>query len=135
MRPVNSRLVRVAFAVATVLIASIVVGAALTYSGAMLHLWLTSVTSPTITLICVIVSALIVGALLLVIGQVTLRRTLNSPVKQLSTTSPVEQMIAEAVVRLTGGGPIKLIATSVSLGFVLGVSPRLRGAVYRILCE
>lgn len=130
----NSRLPRLALAVCSVLVASIVVGAAIVFAGTIFHRWLTETTSPTLALSIVLVGALMLGGLVLWLGQIAFRRVLRPSSKVVPPIQPGDQVLVGELVRLAGGSPVKIIATSLGLGFVLGVSPRLRRAVYRALC-
>jgi hypothetical protein len=132
---INARLVRATLAVASVMTASIVVGGAIVMAGGLLYRRLAEIASPGLALSSILAGALLIGGLAVLLGHLALRRSLRPSFKQASIPSTPDQMIAGELVNLLGGHPVKLLAASLGIGFVLGASPRLRRAVYRSLVE
>jgi hypothetical protein len=129
----NARLVRTSLAIASVLIASIVVGGMLVFMGGLLYRWLADAASPGLAAACLVGGSLVIGALIVVLGQVALRQA-----TQWSHSRPPhtpEQMIVGELMKVVDTNPNKLVLASLGVGFALGLSPRLRRTVYRALVE
>ncbi|MGE4063235.1 MAG: hypothetical protein AB7E79_07680 [Rhodospirillaceae bacterium] len=131
----NSRLVRVALAVSSILIASIVVGGMMVLVGDLLYLWLSEIASPAIALCVLIASALTLSVLFILLGQMALQRAIVPSLKASAAARSPDQLIAGELVRLANGNPTKLLFASLGVGFALGLSPRLRRVVYQTLVD
>lgn len=129
----NQRLVRATLAISSVLIASIVVGGIMVFAGGLLYRWLAEAASPLIALSVLIASALLLGALVVLLGQVALQRAMAPSREEIKESRTAEEVIAGELVRLANGSPTKLLLASLGVGFALGLSPRLRRAVYHSL--
>jgi hypothetical protein len=127
----NSRLLRAGIAIASILVASIVVGGTLVFLGLLLYRALADAGSPGLAVACLVVGACLVGAVILLVGHLTLQRALQLSRPLGASTGSPEQMIASELARLIDGQPTKLVLVSLGVGFVLGLSPRMRRAVYR----
>ncbi len=129
----NPRLLRVGIALASLLIASIVIGGMMVFLGMLLYRTLAEAGAPGLAVTCVVVGACLVGALVVIIGYWSLQRALQWPRATDIPAGTPEQMIVAELGHLIGGNPTKIVFASLGIGFVLGLSPRLRRAVYRSL--
>lgn len=131
----NQRLVRATLAVSSVLIASIVIGGIMVFVGGLLYRWLAETASPLVALSVLMASALLLGALVVLLGQVALQRAMAPSRDETKECRTAEEVIVGELVRLANGNPTKLLLASLGVGFALGVSPRLRRAVYETLVD
>jgi len=127
----DTRLLRVALAVLSILIASIVVGGMLVFLGMLLYRTLAEAGSPGLAVACLVVGSCLVGALVVILGHWSFQRALELPRASDMPAGTPEQMIAVELARLIGSSPTKLVVASLGVGFALGLSPRLRRAIYR----
>jgi hypothetical protein len=127
----NARMLRIGAAIAAVLVASIVIGGTLVFVGVAIYRALADAGSPGLAATCLIVGALLVGTVLLLVGHITLRQAFQWPRSANMPDGGPEQMLARELARLLEGQPTKLVFASLGVGFVLGLSPRMRRAVFR----
>jgi hypothetical protein len=130
----NVRLLRGTIAIASVLVASIAIGGMAVFVGGLLYGALVEAGFPNLAIVCLIIGSLLFGGCAILVGQIALQRAMLWPPATKSAGAP-EDFIATELASLVEGHPIKLVAASLGLGFVLGLSPRLRRAVYRSLVE
>lgn len=131
----NTRMIRASLAITSVLIASILIGGTMVFAGGLLYRWLADLTSPGVALGCLVTTALLLGGVVVLLGQLAFQHAvLPASFKRESSRSP-DQLIATELVRFADGSPLKLLAASLGVGFALGLSPRLRRAVYQALTE
>lgn len=131
----NTRMIRASLAISSVLIASILIGSTMIFAGGLFYRWLVDVASPAVALGCLIIAALLAGAAVVMLGQLALQRAVFPARLNGGASRSPDQMIATELVRLADGSPVKLLAASLGVGFALGLSPRLRRAVYQALAE
>jgi len=129
----NTRLVGAMLAVSSVLIAGVVTGSIIVVVGGLLYRWLAVVASPGIALSCVIFGALLLSALVVLLGHAILKRAFRLPSEDAVMGRSPAQILATELIPLVVGTPARLIAVSLGVGFALGFSPRLRRALFRSL--
>jgi uncharacterized membrane protein len=127
----NARLARTAFAIASVLVASIVVGGMIVFVGALAYRWISDAGFPALAVTCLVAGSLIVGALIALLGQLALREAFQR--SQTRSTQTPEHMIVGELMKAVDANPTKLVMASLGVGLALGLSPRLRRMVYRSL--
>lgn len=131
----NLRLVSASVAVLSILVASIIVGGMAVVVGGLLYRWLAEIAPPAFALVCLIAGALLLAALVVLLGQLVLQHAVWPAEKRPAGSQTPDQMIAAELVRLANGNPTKLIAAALGVGFAFGFSPRLRETVYRTLVD
>jgi hypothetical protein len=129
----NARLARTTLAVASVLVASIVVGGTIVFLGGLAYRWIADAGSPTLAVTCLVAGSLIVSALIVFLGQFALREAFQW--SQSRSAQTPEHMIVGELMRALDANPTKLVMASLGVGLALGLSPRLRRMVYRSLVD
>jgi hypothetical protein len=124
---------RAGVAAASTLVASIVIGGMIVFAGSLGYPALADATSPGLAVSVLVAGAAGVGGLIVLAGQLILRRT--KPEGRAGSRSHItpELLIMNELTKAISGSPTKLVATSLAIGFVLGLSPRLRRIVYKSL--
>jgi hypothetical protein len=131
----NARFSRIGTAIASILIASIVAGGTILFLGALMYRSLVDSGSPRLALTFLVISACGVGALAVFIGQSALRRALQWRQPESRSADIPTQVIAGELARLINNQPVTLVFASLGVGFILGLSPRIRRTVYRSLID
>jgi len=127
----NARLARTTLAIASVVIASIVIGGTIVLVGDLAYRWLAAAASPGVALICLVSGSLGVSGVIFFLGQYALRQAIRRPHTDASLAP--EQMIVGELIKAANANPGKLVIASLGVGFALGLSPRLRRVVYRTI--
>jgi len=129
----STRLIRAGLAMSSVLTASIIIGGMSVFVGGVLYRWLAEIAPPAVALACVIAGAVLLAALVLLLGHFVVRRAFGPSAAKLTNADSPDRLIAAGVLRLAEGSPVQLVAMALGVGFALGLSPRLRRVVYRSL--
>lgn len=128
----NQRFFRVTIAIISILVAGILVSGAFLFAGSYLHQWLIGITSPGVAFTLVLVVALIAGAACLFGGQAIFRSTF-----QPANTTPrnVDELLVGELLKVVDGNSTKLVMAALGVGFAMGLSPRLRRSIYRMVVD